>query len=54
MFPVIAELMELPVEGVGALYVAPIRALLSRVGDRRGGVQAGLLAVSAVSGFVPV
>jgi len=26
----------------------------SRVGDRRGGVQAGLLAVSAVSGFVPV
>ncbi len=36
MFPVIAELMEKPVAGVGALYVAPIKALLNNQEDRLG------------------
>ncbi len=36
MFPVIAELMEHPVTGVGAIYVAPIKALLNNQEERLG------------------
>ncbi|HZH18365.1 MAG TPA: DEAD/DEAH box helicase [Archangium sp.] len=36
MFPVLAELIERPVAGVGALYVAPIKALLNNQQERLG------------------
>lgn len=36
MFPVIAELIERPPSGVGALYVAPIKALLNNQAERLG------------------
>lgn len=36
MFPVIAELMERPMSGVGAIYVAPIKALLNNQEERLG------------------
>lgn len=36
MFPVIASLMERPVTGVGAIYVAPIKALLNNQEERLG------------------
>jgi len=36
IFPVIAGLMERPAEGVGALYIAPIKALLNNQEDRLG------------------
>jgi len=36
MFPVIAELMEHSVNGVGAIYVAPIKALLNNQEERLG------------------
>ena len=36
MFPVIAELMERPVTSVGAIYVAPIKALLNNQEERLG------------------
>lgn len=34
IFPVLAELIERPVSGVGALYVAPIKALLNNQAER--------------------
>jgi ATP-dependent Lhr-like helicase len=36
MFPVLAGLLERPVESVGAIYVAPIKALLNNQEDRLG------------------
>ncbi len=36
MFPVLAELIERPVNGVGAIYVAPIKALLNNQEERLG------------------
>ncbi len=36
VFPVLAGLMERPSEGVGALYIAPIKALLNNQEDRLG------------------
>lgn len=36
IFPVLAELIERPVDGVGAIYVAPIKALLNNQEDRLG------------------
>lgn len=36
MFPVLAELIERPVTSVGALYVAPIKALLNNQAERLG------------------
>ena len=36
MFPVLAELMERPTDGIGALYIAPIKALLNNQEDRLG------------------
>ncbi|KJS37538.1 MAG: DEAD/DEAH box helicase [Rhodospirillaceae bacterium BRH_c57] len=36
VFPVLARLMEEPARGVGALYIAPIRALLNNQEDRLG------------------
>lgn len=36
MFPVLAELMDHPVTGIGAIYVAPIKALLNNQEERLG------------------
>ncbi|NMO18158.1 DEAD/DEAH box helicase [Pyxidicoccus fallax] len=36
LFPILADLMERPVAGVGALYVAPIKALLNNQEERLG------------------
>jgi ATP-dependent Lhr-like helicase len=36
MFPILSRLVEDPAEGVGALYVAPIKALLNNQADRLG------------------
>jgi ATP-dependent Lhr-like helicase len=36
MFPVLAELLERPVTSVGALYIAPIKALLNNQAERLG------------------
>lgn len=36
MFPTLSELMEHPADGVGAIYIAPIKALLNNQADRLG------------------
>lgn len=52
VFPVLARLMEKPIAGVGALYIAPIKALLNNQEDRLAlyAEMVGLRAIARQSG----